>query len=323
MESRETAAQRQMKRAFTLIELLVVIAIIAILAAILFPVFAQAKEAAKASANLSNLKQLGLANIQYMNDYDDSFPLAIREETVANQQAIFPPTSTVTLSTNPVGIIPWQESVYPYTKNRDIETSPLESAVSGSGPVRQFLQTQFFGVVPRAAALAYRDANSNFFLKTALANNGAGAMIDGPFGAAADPSVTSTVYNTPSASQSAIDHLSDMIMVADAGAFDMGFLTTTSAPSGGSAAPACSTQVKPSQWGNSSLYAGPWARRQISGSYAGGKTCAYDVSQKGNTAYVACDGSAKQSDLKGRIYETRTTSSNYAAIYRMYIGSTN
>jgi prepilin-type N-terminal cleavage/methylation domain-containing protein len=64
------------KKAFTLIELLVVIAIIAILAAILFPVFAQAKLAAKETAGLSNAKQMGLAALMYVNDYDDTFPLA-------------------------------------------------------------------------------------------------------------------------------------------------------------------------------------------------------------------------------------------------------
>jgi hypothetical protein len=65
-----------MRKAFTLIELLVVIAIIAILAAILFPVFAQAKEAAKKTACLSNIKQMGLASVMYLNDYDGKYPQA-------------------------------------------------------------------------------------------------------------------------------------------------------------------------------------------------------------------------------------------------------
>ncbi len=63
-----------MKKAFTLIELLVVIAIIAILAAMLFPVYAQAKSAAKKSVDLSNTKQIGLATMIYVSDYDDTYP---------------------------------------------------------------------------------------------------------------------------------------------------------------------------------------------------------------------------------------------------------
>lgn len=62
------------KLGFTLIELLVVIAIIAIIAAILFPVFAQAREKARQITCVSNLKQIGLAIIQYTQDYDEMLP---------------------------------------------------------------------------------------------------------------------------------------------------------------------------------------------------------------------------------------------------------
>ena len=65
------------RNAFTLIELLVVIAIIGILAAILFPVFMAAREKARAAACVSNEKQLGLAFLQYEQDFDEQLPNAV------------------------------------------------------------------------------------------------------------------------------------------------------------------------------------------------------------------------------------------------------
>jgi prepilin-type N-terminal cleavage/methylation domain-containing protein len=71
---------RTVRRGFTLIELLVVIAIIAILAAILFPVFSQARAKAYQAQCLSNQKQSGLAMLQYLQDYDETFPSSVHQQ---------------------------------------------------------------------------------------------------------------------------------------------------------------------------------------------------------------------------------------------------
>lgn len=103
---------------FTLIELLVVIAIIAILAAILFPVFAQAREKARTISCLSNTKQIGLASMMYVQDYDETFysqpwpggcPMAetgywIDDQTLPRQH--------------------WATLIYPYVKNGQLFKCP-------------------------------------------------------------------------------------------------------------------------------------------------------------------------------------------------------
>ncbi len=100
------------RRGFTLIELLVVIAIISILAAILFPVFAQARDKARGTSCLSNCRQIGMAFMQYTQDYDESLPL----------------------TTYPMPSNSWTDTVQPYIKNRQMLRCPSDTSTTWTSP---------------------------------------------------------------------------------------------------------------------------------------------------------------------------------------------
>jgi len=110
------------RKGFTLIELLVVIAIIAILAAILFPVFAKAREKARQASCSSNLKQIGLAAMAYVQDYDETYAAASWAE----------PSSKLM---NNCGFLEtyFTEYLEPYTKNSQVFICPSDSDANNSG----------------------------------------------------------------------------------------------------------------------------------------------------------------------------------------------
>jgi len=139
---------RSTKSGFTLIELLVVIAIIAILAAILFPVFAKVREKARQTMCLSNEKQIGLATLQYTQDYEECYPLAQWHNSGGG------------------GIYDWTVAIQPYIKTGQINggystvrgvytcpSFPLETA-TGQNEQDQFhpLENIFMDYTADAAA---------------------------------------------------------------------------------------------------------------------------------------------------------------------------
>jgi prepilin-type N-terminal cleavage/methylation domain-containing protein len=117
------STKRRTSSGFTLIELLVVIAIIAILAAILFPFFAQAREKARTTSCFSNFKQVDLAWMMYLQDYD---------EVMVPMWACQPSLGQSTLGKY------WPSLVNPYIKTWQIfrcPSAPDPDGIWGGGPL--------------------------------------------------------------------------------------------------------------------------------------------------------------------------------------------
>lgn len=120
------------RRGFTLIELLVVVAVIALLAAILFPVFGMAREKARRSACSSNMKQIGLALLQYAQDFDETMPTmsGTQSGNCATGPECTSPGDTVwnySTTTNQN----WIKCIYPYINSWAFFHCP--SAVNNTG----------------------------------------------------------------------------------------------------------------------------------------------------------------------------------------------
>ena len=125
----QSISGRGNRRGFTLIELLVVIAIISIIAAILFPVFAQAREKARQTTCLSNEKQIGVAMLQYCQDYDESYPLSYNCNATGGCTSSVPTGTSLATS---LTYVSWPGFIYSYMSNYQVFVCPDAPTTAGT-----------------------------------------------------------------------------------------------------------------------------------------------------------------------------------------------
>ena len=147
------------RKGFTLIELLVVIAIIAILAAILFPVFAQAREKARTISCLSNMKQIGLGQLMYAQDYDERFTCGVLPN----------PGDPAFMGMG------WAGQMYPYVKNSQLFKCPNDP--------NQGVRVNGVAAVPVSYAINYRPL---FYAMPTLQTPASTILVTEAFGAITD-----------------------------------------------------------------------------------------------------------------------------------------
>jgi prepilin-type N-terminal cleavage/methylation domain-containing protein/prepilin-type processing-associated H-X9-DG protein len=187
------------RKGFTLIELLVVIAIIAILAAILFPVFAQAREKARQTACLSNLKQIGLATLQYNEDYDEMFYAHRYNLTGGAQNPLL--SQYPQISGKAASREFWISVLQPYTKSYDVFKCP-DNPNAWVGANTDGVSCGSGGTTQNAACngIGYGGENSyghnDVYLSPAAPASGTGPAIDAPPTLAGVPRPASTIMVT-------------------------------------------------------------------------------------------------------------------------------
>ena len=252
---------RRSNTGFTLIELLVVIAIIAILAAILFPVFAQAREKARQSSCMSNEKQLSLGVLQYVQDYDETYPLGFDQASgwVASG---------------------WPVRIQPYIKNLGVFHCP-DDGLNGGAPAPPNYPWE--GVFISYAANGYYGNWSG----TSFAQSGVMATSGYDPGWLSTASATDAKINRPSESillteKLASDAQSGNVATPAFGTFDMvsGF------------GPQCviAGDNYGGQWGEQKLPNGTAADATTFGN---GKNGAVSAHHSGMANFAFCDGHVK------------------------------
>lgn len=109
-----------LRRGFTLWEFLAVVALLAVGIVFFLPTVCRSPENARKSSCQNNLKQIALAVKQYMNDYDEYYPLVF----VTDAPGPNPPRG-------------WADALQPYIKNTQIYQCPSDTNNANESPTEK------------------------------------------------------------------------------------------------------------------------------------------------------------------------------------------